>query len=242
MSGRVREGELLDFKRRSYSAARDSAAAWSPEQEFAKDVTAFANHRGGLLLIGVEDAVAVAVSCEASVADPGGEEQRLRRALLNSASPLPRVEFVAIPSDGGGNYLAVVIPPSPAAPHAGGTARGPGPTRDSRRPLHYFVRDGADVRPLTEGEVADRYRRRAAAALDRVARRERTVEEGREATPPRGRAVALPNSRSGGPDPGRPRCGRGPRRHTGAVHSPRWPRLRRRGRVPAARTPSGAHG
>lgn len=118
VSGRVREGELLDFKRRSYSAARDSAAAWSPEQEFAKDVTAFANHRGGLLLIGVEDAVAVAVSCEASVADPGGEEQRLRRALLNSASPLPRVEFVAIPSDGGGNYLAVVIPPSPAAPHA----------------------------------------------------------------------------------------------------------------------------
>ncbi len=69
-----------------------------------------------------------------------------------------------------------MIPPSPAAPHA--TLGRPG---DSRRPLHYFVRDGADVRPLTESEVADRYRRRAAAALDRVARRERTAEEGREA-------------------------------------------------------------
>ena len=176
VSGQAHEGELLDFKRRSYSAARDSAAAWSPEQEFAKDVTAFANHRGGMLLIGVEDVGEVAVSYEAPVADPGTEEQRLRRALLNNASPPPRVEFVAIPSDEGGHYLAVVIPPSPAAPHA--TLGRPG---DSRRPLHYFIRDGADVRPLTEGEVADRYRRRAAAALDRVARRERTAEEGREA-------------------------------------------------------------
>jgi hypothetical protein len=51
---------------------------------------------------------------------------------------------------------------------------------DSRRPLHWFVRDGADIRPVSEPEIADRYRTRFRGADDQQARRERVAAEGRD--------------------------------------------------------------
>jgi len=104
-------------------------------------VAALANLRGGLILIGVEEQNEVATVANPCVADPGALEQRLRQALANHAAPAPRVAFVPVPSAAGGYYVAVVVPPSPAAPHAvvGGSG-------SSRQPLHYPVRDGADVR------------------------------------------------------------------------------------------------
>jgi len=70
----------------------------------------------------------------------------------------------------------VVVPPSPLAPHAATGQRG-----DSRRPLHWFVRDGADTRPVSELEIADRYRTRFRGADDQQTRRDRVTAEGREA-------------------------------------------------------------
>jgi hypothetical protein len=173
---RARESELLDFKRECYPGApRGASVTWTKEQEFAKDVTAFANHRGGLILIGVGDKDEAAETCSPTVLDPGAQEQRLRRALVNYGAPPPAVTFVPIPAAAGNFYLAVVVPPSVRAPHA--VTGQPG---DGRRPLHYFVRDGADVRPLSEAEVADRYRRRLVGAEERRARRDRVVREGRE--------------------------------------------------------------
>lgn len=145
------------------------------EQEFAKDVTALANHAGGLLLIGVDEQDGAASEAVPSVSDPDRDSQRLRQALVNHAQPVPRTAFVPIPAVGG-HQLAVIIPPSPLAPHAVTGGRG-----DDRRPLHWYVRDGAHVRALAESEVAERYRARFRGADDRAARRSRAAAEGREA-------------------------------------------------------------
>lgn len=51
----TRESDLLDFKSSLWLATRGVRLAWTEEQEFAKDVAAFANHRGGLLLVGVDE-------------------------------------------------------------------------------------------------------------------------------------------------------------------------------------------
>lgn len=173
----ARESEVLEFKSQPYPAAPAGAPVpWTKEQEFAKDITALANTAGGLLLIGVEENGGVASATTPFAADPDAESQRLARALVNHAAPVPRVAWVTIPAAAGGQYLAVIVPPSPLAPHAVTGQRG-----DSRRPLHWFVRDGADTRPVSEPEVAERYRARFRGAADQQARRERVAAEGREA-------------------------------------------------------------
>lgn len=172
----AREGDELEFKRDPYPGApAGRSLAWTTEQEFAKDVTALANHVGGLLLIGVEEQDGIAIEAVPTVGDPDREVQRLGLALVNHAAPVPRAVFVPILAAAGGHYLAVVVPPSPLAPHAVTGQRG-----DSRRPLHWFVRDGAHTRPLAEPDVADRYRARLRGAADRTARRDSVAAEGRD--------------------------------------------------------------
>ncbi len=173
----ARESDELELKRDPYRGApADRPVQWTVEQEFAKDVTALANHVGGLLLIGVREQDGAAAEAVPSVADPDREVQRLGQALANYASRVPRAVFVPIPAAAGGHYLAVVVPASPLAPHTVTGLRG-----DSRRPLHWFVRDGGHTRPLAESDVAERYRARLRGAADRAVRRDRVVADGREA-------------------------------------------------------------
>jgi hypothetical protein len=127
-------------------------------------VCEFANHRGGLLLVGVDEKDGTATGVKATVVDPESLERRLRVALANYAAPTPLIDIVAIPSSGTGNYLAVIIPPSGQAPHA--VTDGPG---SSRRTLYFPVRDGSDTRWMPENEVADRYRIRVLARSHREA-------------------------------------------------------------------------
>lgn len=173
----ARESEVLELKAKPYPAAPPRASIrWTTEQELTKDITALANTAGGLLLIGVEETAGTASAATPFPDDPEVVVQRLGRALVNHSAPVPRVEWLPIPADAGGYYLAVIIPPSPLAPHAVTGQRG-----DSRRPLHWFVRDAGDTRPLAESEIADRYRTRFRGAEDQQARRERVAADGREA-------------------------------------------------------------
>lgn len=178
----ARESEQLDFKFKPHLAETsatttpDPAKGWSPEQEFAKDICSFANHLGGVLIIGVRDEHEVAVEAKPTVSDAGAVEQRLRQALLNFSTPTPQFHCIPIESEDGGCYLALVVPPSPTAPHAVRGAVG-----NTRRPLHYPVRDGADTRWLLEHEVADRYRARTAGRDEQNRRRDEAVSQGLEA-------------------------------------------------------------
>ncbi|VXB44386.1 AlbA family DNA-binding domain-containing protein [Nocardioides sp. AX2bis] len=174
----ARETDQLDFKLRPHlsesgTVATQADRSWGAEQEFAKDVCAFANHLGGLILVGIRDENDIATRAEPTVADPGAVTQRLRQALLNYSSPSPQFYSIAIESADGGYYLALIVPPSPAAPHAV-----QGATGNTRRPLQYPVRDGTDTRWLLEHEVAERYRARFAGRSARQALRVETLEAG----------------------------------------------------------------
>lgn len=172
----ARESEVLELKAQPYPGAPPGASLpWTAEQEFAKDITALANTAGGLLLIGVQETAGAASAATPFTNDPEAESQRLARALVNHSTPVPRVAWITIPAAAGGHYLAVIVPPSPLAPHAVTGQRG-----DSRRPLHWFVRDGADTRPVSEPEIAERYRARFRGADDQQIRRERIAAEGRD--------------------------------------------------------------
>lgn len=172
----ARETEVLEFKAQPYPGAPPGAQIpWTAEQELAKDITALANTAGGLLLLGVEETGGAASAATPFPDEPEALVQRLSRALVNHSAPAPRVAWVPIPAVAGGHYLAVIVPPSPLAPHAVTGQRG-----DSRRPLHWFVRDGADTRPVSEPEIAERYRARFRGADDQQTRRERVAAEGRD--------------------------------------------------------------
>jgi Schlafen, AlbA_2 len=174
----AREGELLDFKAGRYGpTAGPRTNRWIDEQEFAKDVASFANHRGGLLLIGVadEDGVASKKSAIDGVSVEA-EERRLRVAALNYMAPPATLIFVPIMVASGGWCLAVVIPPSMRAPHA--VLGDPG---DAKKPLRYPVRHGADTNWLTESEVAERYRRRFSGAVSFQSRVGKVTSDGKAA-------------------------------------------------------------
>lgn len=179
VNNRASEGDQLDFKLKPHlpSVGATSSPAgppnWKPEQEWSKDVCEMANHRGGLLLIGIEERGGIATGATPTVEDPETLEKRLRVALMNYAAPTPLVAFVAIPAAGGDYYLAVIVPPSGKAPHA--VTDGPG---GSRRSLRFPVRDGSDTRWMLETEVADQYRVRGLRRFDREASLSEAVAAG----------------------------------------------------------------
>lgn len=174
----ARENEYLDFKRSIYATTRGPRGEWSSEQEFAKDVTAFANGVGGVIAIGVDEREGVATALTPiEGASFAIEEQRLRFALANYCGPPARLDFVEVSSDrGAGYYMLVVVPPSRSSPHA--VLAQPG---DRRRTLRYAIRNGADVDWLSEHEVANRYSRRFLGIQERERREQTVLREGREA-------------------------------------------------------------
>ncbi|MDQ3569831.1 MAG: ATP-binding protein [Actinomycetota bacterium] len=169
------ESEVLDFKQALWAKSPRPRPPWTEEQEFAKDVGALANHRGGVLLVGVTEVGGVAKSAApfAIATSAEAEERRLRQALVNTLAPLATTEFIWIPTATGAWFCAVVVPRSPRAPHAVVIEGGTG--------LRYPVRHGADTAWLSEAEVAERYRRRILAQTDDVERVHRVVSHGREA-------------------------------------------------------------
>jgi len=97
------ESEVLEFKQALWSRSPRPRPPWTEEQEFAKDVGALANHRGGVLLVGVSEVGGVATSIApfSIVTSSEAEERRLRQALVNDLAPPANTEFVWIPTING---------------------------------------------------------------------------------------------------------------------------------------------
>lgn len=149
----VAESEVLDFKGGRYQGA--STGGWGPAQEFAKDAAALANHRGGVLVIGIreKDKVANDLTPITDV-EAEKEQRRLSQWLAKYSAPIVAADIRDVEATRGGYYLVVVVPRSSQQPHAV-------LSDNSRRPLVYPVRDGHDTRYLSEHEVAQRYVERA---------------------------------------------------------------------------------
>lgn len=95
------EGLHLEFKRRVPEPTR-----------VAKEVIAFANTRGGRLLLGVDDDSAIV-----GVKDAEEEEFSLQQALETHCEPHVALRIERIPVTSKRDVLLVSIPPSPRKPH-----------------------------------------------------------------------------------------------------------------------------
>lgn len=175
------ESEFIDFKRKhALLSERGNRDRWRVER--SKDVAAFANARGGVMIFGVRDANAAEPGDRlepftTGEADPGVLIEDVRRAVREVTAPVPGFDvFPVHDHDVETFYLVCVVPPSIAAPHA---VRVPG---DGRGGLIYPTRAAGESNTtyLHEFQVAGLYERRARSGEDRRRRAEAVWADGVE--------------------------------------------------------------
>lgn len=177
------ESEFVDFKAKHTLLAQFSKSDRGGRDkwrfECGKDVAAFANARGGVLIYGVRDLKNAEKSSKqldpfaGGEADPADLEEEFRRAVREITSPVPGFEMFAV-FDEDEFYMVCVVPPSAMAPHA---ATMPG---DGREGLVYPRRAAGESHALfmREYEVAELYERRARTGENRRRRAETVWSDG----------------------------------------------------------------
>jgi hypothetical protein len=146
----IEEGPRVEFKE-ALPTSDGQPDRWMKDQsaigrvardDIAKEVVAFANAYGGIIIIGIEEtndnpkrAKAIASPEIPSVVDCGERLIRALRAVIDP--PLPMLEVRGIPSGAAGDGVVFIrVNPSPLMPHGVG------------RPSEGYVRRGADSEPL----------------------------------------------------------------------------------------------
>jgi hypothetical protein len=163
----LRETEQLDFKSALYGTS-DGA-----KRELAGDLAAFANHRGGVLVLGVEETNGSA-SGTPGVEITDGEELRMRSIIAGNVTPHFPVDIhpVALTGEPGRGFYLVTVAPSTSRPHA--------VRKDID--LRYPRRDGTATRWLSESEIANLYRDRFGEYRDDAGRAKRMLGHGQAGT------------------------------------------------------------
>ena len=160
------EGEDLDYKREL--TARDDEG----KEEFAKDVVAFANHLGGVLIVGMADARGIPSQVVDSDVSDAHQRHLLQVAARRIAPPV-RLEMRAVhnPATPHLGFLLIAVQRSSQAPHAIVGA----PITAAEQALRFPRRSGSRTEWLTETAVATAYYRRFAAVTE-TERRLDTIE------------------------------------------------------------------
>lgn len=176
------EGEDLDYKREL--TAKDDEG----KEEFAKDVVAFANHLGGVLIVGMADTQGIPSQVvDSDVSD--AHQRHLLQVAAKRITPPVRLEMRAVhnPETPHIGFLLIAVQRSPQAPHAIlGT-----PIKAAEQALRFPRRSGSRTEWLTETAVATAYYRRFAAVTE-IGRRLDTIErEALSALPPTNRPHLL---------------------------------------------------
>ncbi|WP_432887845.1 AlbA family DNA-binding domain-containing protein [Kribbella sp. CA-245084] len=157
----VSEGPTLEFKGEPYRRNDDG------RKELAKDVAAFANASGGLVIIGLTEDEAGRANGVPKVALLDDERNRMRLVLSSSVAPLiPDLQIGELrdPDEPGTGVFLILVPASGAAPHG---------VQYNQR-FYWPVREDRTTRPMHEPELASRYRERFDGA-DRQSARLNTV-------------------------------------------------------------------
>lgn len=161
VSAGVAESETLDWKGGLYEGP-DAA------DEFAKDVTALANSRGGVLVIGIKEERKTSRAASINPVDlSDGLERRMRAWLTPRVEPsIGGIEFHSIRKESSGSegVLVIRVPQSPELPHV--------LVKD--RAMQWPYRSGTQTMWMREREIERAYR-------DRFERR-RSEEEAMAAT------------------------------------------------------------
>lgn len=159
---RVRENDDLDWKQ-ILPVDLDRK-----HKEFAKDVAAMANTRGGLIVFGVRDKEEQAVQLTPV---PTGERERQRLRALVASHIRPLVAGLEIESltvqPGANGFIVVSIPASPDAPHVVG----------ERNEMGVPFRHGPHTQWMSEHQLERAYRDRFARQAGEVATLAGLVED-----------------------------------------------------------------
>jgi hypothetical protein len=169
---KVEEGIRLEFKK-TFSTRDGQPDRWMLDQssigrnardDIAKEVVAFANAYGGVVIIGIDEtddhpkrARELASPQIPRVADCAEQLARALRSIVDP--PLPMLEVRGIASSARGEGVVVVrVGPSPSAPHGVGI------------PPATYVRHGSESKPLSMRELQSMFFERRT-RLERVASR-----------------------------------------------------------------------
>jgi hypothetical protein len=159
-SEEAREGEDLDYK--------VTYAGPTKSDSIAVDIATFANSRGGVVVIGINDTNGVP-SAAPGIDLTDGFDREIRTAVAARVSPLPVYDVKWLPEDPTSTdnprrgIMLIAVPPSTNAPHfvSDPSAKGL---------LKCPVRIGSKKDWMTETQVAAAYRRRFTTAVDSGAR------------------------------------------------------------------------
>jgi schlafen family protein len=144
------EGPRLEFKQ-ALATSDGRPDRWTVDQsrigasardDIAKEIVAFANAYGGILIVGVEEtddnpkrAKSIASQQIPRVVDCAEQLERALRSIIDP--PLPMMEVRGVVSGGGTGALLIRVGSSPSAPHGFG------------RPSMAYVRRGSSSEPMT---------------------------------------------------------------------------------------------
>lgn len=171
IADQVPEDLSLDYKGAPY-AGNDEGRF-----ELGKDVAAFANALGGLIIIGIGDTAGVPSGF--SHQSPTDAARRdVTSTLVRRLAPfVDDIEIGLVGSpDGDDGCVLILVPPSGQAPHAVTSTQASGKKLENG--LWWPVREGSQTRWLREAELAARYRDRFTAATDADARVRTVFKEG----------------------------------------------------------------
>lgn len=171
ISNEIREDLSLDYKAVLYAA--DDKGRF----ELGKDVAAFANASGGLIIIGIGESKHIP-SGFSRIQPTDSDRRTLITTLADRVAPfVPDIEIGLVGSPrGDAGCLLVLVPSSDQAPHAVLSKPEAGPNVADA--LSYPVREGTQTRWLREAELSSRYRQRFAARVDVVSRSEALFRDG----------------------------------------------------------------
>lgn len=157
----VPEGEQLDYKVDAYDG---TAGKTDKKDELRKDVSALANARGGVIVLGVADNQGTPGKVVGLIGSLEQIQGRIHHVLASGVEPY--LDVRTVPVDGSASEpscLLIVVPRSSRRPHA---------MRPTTEPdaLKFARRGGAHTAWLSESQVADAYRDRFAIARNQTDR------------------------------------------------------------------------
>lgn len=133
----VQESVHLDYK-------HSDALLKTGQKEIPKDVSAFANSDGGMIIYGIEESGHLPMRIDGGVSNSAISREWIEQTILNNIAPrIDGIEIHQIPIDTNNSAYCIIIPKSDRAPH------------QDRTNKRYYKRFNFSSMPMEDFEISD---------------------------------------------------------------------------------------